>query len=86
MVTAPGNLLFQLSRTLDVDVEYQAFPAGAGLVQFAAVGPVIVAKYLSRFEKLVAGQHRLELLPGDEMITLAVLFLSREACGWYKTR
>ncbi len=64
----------------------RSFRPARACLEFAAVGSVIVAKYLSPFEKLVAGQHRLELLPGDEMIALPVHFLSREACGWYKTR
>src|SRR5450432_3944288 len=39
-----------------------------------AVGPVIVAKYLSPFQKLVTGEHGLEIVPGDEMIALPIDF------------
>jgi len=46
---------------LDINVEYQVHAAFPGQVEDAPVGPVIVAKYLSPFEKLVALQHLLKL-------------------------
>jgi hypothetical protein len=35
---------------------------------------VIVAKYLSPFEKFVPSQHVFEIVPSDEVVTLAILF------------
>src|SRR5262245_12842806 len=37
---------------------------------------IVVAKYLSPFKKLVAGEHRFELFPAHEMITFPFLLVS----------
>ena len=56
-------------------------PARPGLLENPAVGPVIVAKYLSPFEKLAALEHRLELLPGHEMVALPIDFRPARLAG-----
>ena len=53
-VTASGICLYQLSRTLHVDVEYQVLAGGAGFLQNAPVGAVIIAKNLGPFQEFVA--------------------------------
>src|SRR5208283_4244510 len=47
-----GNLLYQLSRTLYVDVEYQVPARRARLFENAAMGAVIVAVHLGVFQEL----------------------------------
>src|ERR1700680_139193 len=69
------NLLFQLSRTLDVDVEQQVHALGGGPIKLAGVGAVIVAENLGILKEFPASATRLELLPGDEKIVLAVPLL-----------
>ena len=58
----------QLSRTLDIDVEYQVFALVRGRFKRLAVGAVVIAENLGIFEELAACQAILEVLTADEDI------------------
>src|ERR1039457_1110321 len=75
------NRYFQLSRTLDIDVEYQVAALLGGLLEGAPVGAVVVLENLSIFKELRLGQAFLELLTGDEDIVNAVGFSWARGAG-----
>src|SRR5205807_2357666 len=66
------NLLLQLSRTLDIDVEYQIQAPSPGLLEAVPVSAVIVAKYLSPFKEFVAGKPGFKVFPADEAVAQAL--------------
>ncbi len=59
------NRYLQLSRTLDVDVEYQVFALMDGLFEGAAVGAVVIAENLGIFEEFALRQAIFELGCGE---------------------
>src|SRR5262249_17178878 len=65
---------FQLSRTLDINVEYEVLALRPGLLQHLPVRPVIIAEYLGPLEELATVDHGLKLSPRDEVIALPVRF------------
>src|SRR5262249_11441671 len=75
------NLTLQLSRTLDVDVEYQVLSEVFGLKQHITVGAIVIAENFGPFEELAAGEHGFELRAGDEVIVLAVDFEASGSTG-----
>ena len=76
------NRYFQLSRTLDIDVEHQVLALPRGRFKRLAIGAVVVAENLGVFQELAAGQPLLEVLAADEDIVLAVASRWRAAGAW----
>src|SRR5204863_6585044 len=66
------NLLFQLSRTLHIDVEYQIQSARARLIEAVPMSAVVVAKHLSPFEKFVASKLGFEVVAAHEAVAQAL--------------
>jgi hypothetical protein len=66
---------------LDIDVEYQVFSLPDGLVQGAAVGPIVVIENPRVFEELAAQDTSFELVVADEVIVhSAPLLAARGPC------
>ena len=70
------NPLLQLSRTLDVNVEYQVFAFTPRLVQHFAVRAVVIPKHLSVLQKFATSDTLFEFLRRDINIALPRLLIS----------
>ena len=68
------NRYLQLSRTLDVDVEYQVAALVGGLFEGAAVGAVVIAENLGIFQEFALRQTLFKLGAGDEDVVDAIGF------------
>ena len=64
ILTASGIASLQLSRTLNVDVEYHVSVLGYGPVEHAAVRSVVVAENLRPLQKLALARCAPRTLPG----------------------
>ena len=76
-----GQLIFQLCRTLHVNVEYQVLSGVPCLVELADVGTIIIAENVGIFEEFALGDAGFEIGGGDEEIIFAVHFLASGGPG-----
>src|SRR5437660_521530 len=75
------HLLFDLRRTLHVNIEQQIVVARLGFAQEALGRSVIVSEHVGMLQEFIGRQHALKLLPRDEVIFAPVLLAATRRAG-----
>ena len=85
-LTASGSRTLQLSRTLNVDVEYHVAILRDGAFENAPVGPVVVAENLRPFEEFALPNPLFEGFAAICNGSFLQELPPREESGWCKTQ
>ena len=82
MLTRIRHLLFDLALTLHVDIEQQVMANLFRMLQNELGSPIVFAKDLRIFQKIIARDHGLKFIARNEVVLAAILFAAaRRARG-----